>query len=55
MMKSIFKLRSSLPKYTANYDLDLVLQYMNQIPDNHQLILEILVMDIATLLCLLIE
>ena len=53
MMKGIFKLRPSLPKYTVTYDPDVILKYMDQLPKNEQLNLEVLTKKLATLLCLL--
>ena len=53
MMKGIFKLRPSLPKYTVTYDPDVILKYMDHLPKNEQLNLEVLTKKLATLLCLL--
>ena len=53
MMKGIYRLRPSLPKYTVTYDPDKVLSYMKQIPTNDNLTLEILTKKLVTLLCLL--
>ena len=53
MIKGIFKLRPSLPKYTVTYDPDVILKYMDQLPKNEQLSLEVLTKKLATLLCLL--
>ena len=48
MMKGIFKLRPSLPKYTVTYDPDVILKYMDQLPKNEQLNLEVLTKKLAT-------
>ena len=50
MMKGIFKLRPSLPKYTVTYDADVILKYMNQFSKNEQLNLEVLTKKLATLI-----
>ena len=42
MMRGIFKHRLSLPKYTVLYDPDVILKYMNHLPENEQLNLEML-------------
>ena len=52
VMRGIFKLPPSLPKYTVNYDPDVILSCMNQLPKNEQLNLKILTRKLATLLCL---
>ena len=48
MMKGIFKLHPSLPKYAVTYDADVILKYMNQFPKNEQLNLEVLTKKLAT-------
>ena len=53
MMKGIFKLRPTLPKYTVTYDPDIVLRYMTTLPDNSSLTLELLTKKLVMLLCLL--
>ena len=52
VMRGIFKLPPSLPKYTVNYDPDVILSCMNQLPKNEQLNLKMLTRKLATLLCL---
>ena len=37
MIKGIFKLRLSLPKYIVTYDPDIILQYMDSLPTNNLL------------------
>ena len=37
MIKGIFKLRPSLPKYIVTYDPDIILQYMDSLPTNNLL------------------
>ena len=46
-------LRPALPKYTVTYDPNLILNYMDTLPKNKHLVLELLVKKLATLLCLL--
>ena len=53
MMKSIFKLRPTLPKYVVTYDPDIILNYMNTLPDNSSLSLKLLTKKLVMLLCLL--
>ena len=53
MMKGIFKLRPTLPKYVVMYDPDIILNYMNTLPDNSSLSLELLTKKLVMLLCLL--
>ena len=53
MLKGIFKLRPTIPKYTVIYDPDIVLTYMDTLPNNSSLLLEDLTKRLCTLLCLL--
>ena len=53
MMRGIFKLRPSLPKYTVTEEPDLILKYMSQLPKNEQLNLEMLTKELAMPLCIL--
>ena len=53
MIKGIFKLRPSLPKYIVTYDSDIILQYMNSLPTNNLLSMDLLTKKICTLVCLL--
>ena len=53
LLKGIFKLRPSLPKYTSTYDPDIILDYINELPANNQLNLELLTKKLVTLLALL--
>ena len=53
MLKRIFKLRSSFPKYTIIYNPDIILMYMDTLPNNSSLLLEDLTKKLCTLLCLL--
>lgn len=53
LIKGIFKLRPTLPKYTVTYDPDIVLSYINNLPENSQLLLEMLTKKLCVLLCLL--
>ena len=34
LLKGVFRLRPTLPKYTVTYDPDIVLTYMNSLPKN---------------------
>lgn len=47
----IFMLRPSLPKYTVTYDPDIVLRYMDSVPNNSALMLEMLTKKVCLLLC----
>ena len=53
LLKGIYKLRPSLPKYTVIYDPDIVLSYIATLPKNSELLLELLTKKLVTLLCLL--
>ena len=53
MLKGIFKLRPTLPRYTVVYDPELVLEYITRLPENKFLDMEFLIKKLATLLCLL--
>lgn len=53
LLKGMFKMRPSLPKHTVIYDPDIVISYMQKLPDNKNLELELLTKKLATLLCLL--
>ena len=48
-----FKLSPSLPKYVVTYDLDSILQYMDSLPANNVLSMNLLAKKVCTLLCLL--
>ena len=53
VLKGIFKLRPSLPRHTVMYDTKQVLNYMQSLPDNQELMLELLTLKLCTLLCIL--
>ena len=53
MVKGIFKLRPSLPKYVTTCDSDMILRYIDSLPHNKFLLLELLAKKLFTLLCLL--
>ena len=53
MIRGIFKLRPSLPKYVSTYDPDVILRYISNLPSNRELMLEMLTKKLCTLLCLL--
>ena len=53
MIKGIFKMRPTLPRYTAIYDASLVLAYIEKLPENEHLSLEMLTRKLTCLLCLL--
>ena len=42
MIKGIFKLHPSLPKYIVTYDPDIILQYMDSLPANNLLSMDLL-------------
>ena len=54
MIKGIFKLHPSLPKYIVTYDPDIILQYMDSLPANNLLSMDLFTKKLCTLLCLLI-
>ena len=54
IIKGILKLGPSLPKYTVAYDPDIILQYMNSLPANNLLSMDLFTKKLCTLLCLLI-
>ena len=53
MIIGMFKLSPSLPKYVVTYDLDSILQYMDSLPANNVLSINLLAEKVCTLLCLL--
>ena len=53
ILKGIFRNRPSLPKRTVIYDTDKVLSYINSLPRNQELMLELLTQKLCTLLCIL--
>ena len=53
MVKGIFKLRPTFPNYIVIYDPDIILTYMDTLPNNSSLLLEHLTKKLCTLLCLL--
>ena len=53
VIKRIFKLRPSLPKYIVTYNPDIILQYMDSLPTNNLLSMDLLTKKFCTFLCLL--
>ena len=53
MIKGIFKLHPSLPKYIVTYDPDVILQHIDSLPANNLLSMDLLTKRLFTLLCLL--
>ena len=53
MLRGIFKLRPSLPKHVVTYDPNIVLRYMDSLPTNKYLSLELPTKKLCTLLCFL--
>ena len=53
MIKGIFKFPPSLPKYIVTYDPDIILQYMDSLPANYLLSMDLLTKKLCFLLCLL--
>ena len=51
MLREIFKLRPSLPKHVVIYEPNIVLKYMDSLPTNKDLTLELLTKKLCTLLC----
>ena len=51
--KGIFKLRPTLPKYAVIFDADIILTYMDMLPNNSSLLLGNLSKKLCILLCLL--
>ena len=52
-LKGIFRERPQLPRYVQIYDPNIILEYANSLPANHELLLEQLSKKLATLLMLL--
>ena len=52
-LKGVFIEKPSLPKYVAIYDCKTVLAYMDSLPDNNELLLELLTIKLCTLMCIL--
>ena len=55
MIKGIFKLRPSLPKYVTTNHPYITLRYIDSLPHDKFLLLELLTKKLLTLLCLLSE
>ena len=53
MIKGIFKLHPSLPKYIVTYDPDIILQYMDSLPAKKLLSMDVLTKKLCALLSLL--
>jgi hypothetical protein len=55
ILKGVFRQRPSIPKSSKviTFDVGIVLNYMSSLPDNGELLLEMLTKKIVTLLCLL--
>ena len=53
MIKGIFKLHPSLPKYIVTYDPDIILQYLDSLPANKLLSMDVFTEKLCTLLSLL--
>ena len=49
MIKGIFKIRPSFPKYIVTYDSDIILQYMDSLPANNLLSMDLLTKKIMYL------
>ena len=52
-IKGMFRERPSLPRHTVVFDTDVILKYINSLPPNDQLSLELLTKKLVTLLCIL--
>ena len=53
MIKGIFKLHPSLPKYIVTYDPDIILQYLDSLPASKLLSTDVFTEKLCTLLSLL--
>ena len=53
MLRGIFKLRLSFPKHVVTYDPNIVLKYIDSLPANKDLSLELLTKKLCNLLCFL--
>ena len=53
LIKGIFKERPSLPKHTVVYDTEIILRYIDSLPFNDSLMLDMLTMKLCTLLAIL--
>ncbi len=53
LLKGVYKGRPSFPRYIVIYDANIILQYIRTLPDNADLLLEVLTKKLCTLLCLL--
>ena len=53
LLRGIFKLKPTLPRYTVIYDPDVVLDYIVSLPDNVSLDMEFLTKKLTILICLL--
>ena len=53
MIKVIYKLCPSLPKYAVTYDPNIILQYMDSVPANNLLSMDLFTKKICTLIFLL--
>jgi len=52
-IKGVYRLKPQLPRYTEIYDPDIILNYVERLPNNEQLMFEPLVKKLATLIMLL--
>ena len=52
-LKGVFRLKPQLPRYTEIYDPDVILKFLETLPENKHLMMEMLVKKLATLLMLL--
>ena len=55
MIKGISKLRPSLPKYVVTYEPDIILQYMDSLPAENLLTMDLLTKKIYTLLTVVLN
>ena len=53
LLKGVFNVRPSLPKYQVTWDVDIVIKYLNNLPDLINIDLKSLSMRLTMLLCLL--
>ena len=53
LLKGMFKIRPSLPRYTVTYDVNIVFNYLRTLPPIPLISLKELTMKVSTLLCLL--
>ena len=51
-LKGVFNCRPPVPKYSCTWDVDIVLSYLKDLPDNESLLFQLLLHKVAMLMAL---